>query len=476
MAELPEGYAEIPEEQRKKAKQFFDYGNTAVGTGNYEYAIEMYLQGLNVDPDSVEAHQTLRDISLKRKASGGKSIGFMDGMKLKRPTKDDKQNLLNNEKLLAYDPGNTDYMVGILQNALRAGFFDTVMWIGPILQKANADSGKPDIQKFIVLRDAYKSLKQWKLATDACHYAAMLRPDDMDMQNELKNLGAMDTVERGGYGTSKSFRDSVKDMDAQSKLMIQDKDVRTMDQMSRLIADAETEWKAEPTDPGKLMKYVEVLVKTEQPEYENKAIDLLQEAYDRTKQFRFRFNIGKIRMAQMNRMERSLRQAVQANPNDTDVRQQYGQFVQEKLQEELSEYRLAAENYPVDANFRYQVAIRLYQLQKYDEAIPVLQQVRQDPKLRTDATIILGRAFLDAGFVDESVQTLGEILSDYPHKGDRKSIDLSYWYGRALEQKADVPAAIKAYSQVAQWDFNYKDVQTRIKKLRAAVASQSSQA
>ena len=467
MAALPEGYAEIPEEDRKKAQVFFDYGNSAANTGNFEYAIEMYLQGLAIDPDAVEAHQTLWDIALKRKASGGKGLGFMEKMKLKSPTKDDKQNMLNSEKLLAYDPSDTNAMVGVLQNALRAGYYDTVMWIGPLLQKANADSPKPDVNKFIILRDAYKSLKQWKLATDACHYAAMLRPDDMDMQNELKNLGAMDTMDKGNYGSARSFRDSVRDSDAQTKRLIEDKDVRTMDQLSILIADAETEWKTAPEDPGKIMKLVEILVKTEQPDYENRAIDLLQGAYERTRQFRFRQNIGKIRMAQMNRVERSLRQAVQANPQDADARQQYAQFVQEKNNDELKEYQLWAENYPTDAGFRYQVGIRLYQLQKFDEAIPILQHVRQDPKLKIDATIVLGRAFLDAGFADEASETLGAVIAEYVHKGDRKSIDMTYWYGRALEQKGDTAAAIKAFSQVAQWDFNYKDTQTRIKRLRS---------
>ena len=53
-------------------------------------------------------------------------------------------------------------------------------------------------------------------------------------------------------------------------------------------------------------------------------------------------------------------------------------------------------------------------------------------------------------------------------KGDEKSIDMNYWYGRALEAKGDAASAIKAYSQVAQMNFNYRDVQVRIKKLRAA--------
>jgi tetratricopeptide (TPR) repeat protein len=175
VAALPIDYQEIPEPDRKKAKTFFDRGNTVAGTGQYEYAIEMYLSGLAFDPESVEAHQTLRDISLKRKASGGKSIGFMEAMKLKRPSKDDKQNLLNNEKLLAYDPGQTDYMVGILQNSLRAGFYKTLMWIGPILQQANSESPKPEFNKFIVLRDAYKAIQQWKKAAGSRPASKMLK-------------------------------------------------------------------------------------------------------------------------------------------------------------------------------------------------------------------------------------------------------------------------------------------------------------
>ncbi|HEV8290724.1 MAG TPA: hypothetical protein VGP94_02320, partial [Tepidisphaeraceae bacterium] len=199
MAELPEGYHDIPEADQKKAQVFFDRGKTVGDTGNYEFSIEMYLSGLAVDPDHKGAHQALRDVSLKRKASGGKDLGMMEKMKLKRPTKDDKQNMLNAEKLLAYEPGNTDHMVTILQNAHKAGFYDTVMWMGPILLRANADSKNPDVNKFLILKDVYKDLRQWKLATEACHYALRLDEFNMDLQTELKNLGAQDTMDEGNY-------------------------------------------------------------------------------------------------------------------------------------------------------------------------------------------------------------------------------------------------------------------------------------
>lgn len=467
MAELLETYKGIPEEDQKKANVFFEKGRQVANNAQYEFAIEMYLNGLAIDPENTDGHQALREISLKRKASGGKDLGMMKKMGLKRPTKDDKQNMLNAEQMLAYDPGSTDQMLSLLQNAHRAGFYDTVMWIGPILQKANADAKNPEYNKFIILKDIYKDLQQWKLATDACQYATMLKPDDMDLQTELKNLGAQHTMTKGNYGTAKSFRDSIKDMDKQSKLLDEDKDVRSIDSLRRAIADAEAEWTAEPNEPGKLMKYVEALVRTEDPQYEARAIEVLHNAYETTKQFRFRAAVGKIKMAQLARQERALRSELQADPADEDLKTEYRTFARSRAETELEEYTLAADAYPTDMNLRYQKAVRLFQLERYNDAIPVFQQARQDPKFRHDAAIALGRAFLESGFVEEATDTLRAVIEEYQLKGDAKSKDMYYWYARALEQKGDNATAIKAYSQVAQWDFNYRDVQVRIKRLRA---------
>lgn len=470
MAEVPQGYQNVPEEDQKKAKVFFDRGLTVAGTGNYDYAIEMYLQGLALDPDAVRAHSELRDIALKRKATGGKDLGFMDKMKLGK-SKDDRESMLNATKLLSYDPGNTDRMISILQAALKGGFYDTVMWLGPILQKANADDKKPDYNKFIQLKDAYKVLKQWQLATDACMYALRLRPDEMELQTEMKNLGAQHTMTEGNYGKSGSFRDSIKDMSGQAKLLAGDKDVRNVDVMSGIIADAQKEFDANPNDPTKLTKLVEAMVKTESPDYENRAIELLEAAFQRTKQFRYRHNVGKIKFSQLSRMERSLRTAVQANPTDQATLQQYRQFVTEKTTEELSELLLWIENYPTEMAYRMEAAKRMFELKQFGEAIPILQQVRNDPKYKVEAGIILGKAFLAMEFMEEAIDTLKGIIDEYQLKGDTKSKEMNYWYGRSLEQKGDIPAAIKAYSQVAMMEFNFRDVQARIKKLRAGGTS-----
>jgi tetratricopeptide (TPR) repeat protein len=463
----PQGYRDIPLEDRKKAKAFFDRGTTVAATGNFDYAIEMYLQGLSMDPEAVDAHQILRDISLKRKASGGKAIGMLQMMKLKAArSKDEKESMLNAERLLAHDPGNTDHMVSLMQYAQKGGYYDTVMWIGPILLKANID-GKNETSKYLALRDTYIALHQWRKATEATQYALATRPNDMDLQREVKDLSARQTMSEGNYESAGDFRGSIRDREGQERLQRLDSDIRTEDQMSTILREAEAEFAADPEEPGKLIKLVDVYSKTDNPEYENKAIDLLNQFYERTKQFRFRLRIGEIRMRQLGRLERSLRERVLKNPSDKAMIKEYKDFLKEKNEQEYAEYTLASENYPTQLDFKYQMARRLFDLERYGEAIPVFQQARQDPKFRVDASVMLGRAFLEAAFVDEAVDTLKVALDDYQIKGDEKSIEMTYWYARSLEEKGEKAAAIKAYSQVAQWNFNYKDVQQRIKRLRS---------
>ena len=78
----------------------------------------------------------------------------------------------------------------------------------------------------------------------------------------------------------------------------------------------------------------------------------------------------------------------------------------EKAQSELEEYRLISENYPTDTNSRFEMAKRMFMLNQFQDVIPVLQQVRIDPKHRAAAGTLLARSFLEAGFADEAVDTL----------------------------------------------------------------------
>ena len=240
----------------------------------------------------------------------------------------------------------------------------------------------------------------------------------------------------GNYESGGSFRDSIKDMDSQRKLIDEDRNVTTEDVMGRIIGGAEAQYKADPNEPGKLMKLVDSLMKTESTEHENRAIELLEEWFTRTKQFRFRMNIGQIRMKQLDRAERALKDELAANPTDAELKQRHSEFRRNRVEKELAEYLLWSDNYPTESRYKFAVGRRLFELGQFDEAIPMFQQVRMDPKYRVEAGALLGRAFLDAGFVDESVDTMRGITEEYQVRGDDKSKEIFYWYARLSKPTA----------------------------------------
>ncbi len=468
MPELPPGYRPVSEEERKKAQRFFTHGRSAAATGNYDYAIDMFLTGLGHDPDDVNAHKELREFSLRRKASGGKGMGWGDSLKLKKATKDDKQNMLNAEKLLAFEPGNSDHMLSIAEYAVKCGYYDTVLWAGPLSAQAEADGGKPNFKKYLALRDVYNQMQQWDLALQMVNIASRLKPDDMELMKEARNLAAQQTMKGAGYDKKGSFRDQVKDMDGQLRLLESDKESTDQDSMSRQIAQSEKEYAENPNESGKVVKLAEALARTEKPEFEERAVKLLQEWFDKSRQFAFRKKIGDIRMKQMQRKERELRNKV---ADDPETKVQLSEHRRRMWEFELAEFTEFAKAYPTELIYRFEMGKRQFALQKFDEAIASFQSARNDPKNKVDAQTLLGRSFYEADFLDEADETFATLIRDFPNRESPKFLSMCYWRARTLEKKGQFDEARRLYSTIFQSQSDYLDVAARIKRLKDQAAA-----
>lgn len=105
--------------------------------GHLDYAIDLFLDGLRDDPGNIDAHQALRDVALLRKSRGGGDLTTIKKMKLRRPGVDAVEDMLNTEKLLAYDPHNRDWIAAAIRHADAAGLSATKQWFFEIYAKAD---------------------------------------------------------------------------------------------------------------------------------------------------------------------------------------------------------------------------------------------------------------------------------------------------------------------------------------------------
>ena len=115
------------------SQQFFQRAAAMAAEGLFDYAIDLYLDGLRDDPGNIGAHQALREVSLKRKAAGGADLSTIAKMKLRRPGANAVEDMLNTEKLLAYDPTNRDWIAAAIRHADAAGLAATKQWFFTVL-------------------------------------------------------------------------------------------------------------------------------------------------------------------------------------------------------------------------------------------------------------------------------------------------------------------------------------------------------
>lgn len=467
MAEL--NYQDVPEEQRKKAKVFFERGAQVARAGQWDYAVEMYIQGLTLDPESVEAHQQLRDISLRRKASGGKKMGMFEAMKFGTGGKDHKQNFLNAERQIAFEPGDTSLMVTMMENAYKAGAFETTLWIAKHLVHALDDAGQKsgDFSKYMKVRDAYRNLRRPSEAVEVSARLLKIRPDDPDLKDAHRALAAEEAMFKGKYQTAGSFRDSMRDKEGQQKLIESEKDIGNVDYLEKMVLDAEAQLAADPNEQGKMAKVIDAMRKIGTPDAEQRAMLRAGEFFDQTRAFRFKMTAYDIRLRQLDAEDRVLRAELAKTPTDVEKRQAYLDWYAQRAEEELGIFTDVAAQYPTETKWKFQMAERMVRLKRFIDAIPIYQEAVNDPKLRSEAKLKLGQAFLEAEFYDEAADTLKELMEHYEIQGDATAKEIYYWHGRANEAKNSVPEALKSYSQVMKWEFTYRDVQKRIKELRA---------
>jgi len=478
------GNAGVSEEDKKKARAWFERARTVADTRNYDYAIECFVNGLAAWPDAVdEGHAPLRLVSLQRRQAGGKKPGVLAAMKHPISGKDTVKAALNAEFLLAKDPGNIAYLEALFKNAGKSCLKKTVMWIGPTYFEACQQEKKPSQSRFMTVRNVYEelsarceeendldtALEAMQRALQALEYARQLRPQDTGIDEDVRNLSSRLTMLKGHYGKAESFRESVADAQTQAELRGRDRLVQTDEFVESQIRGARADLEANPHVAAKVFALVDLLVKRDRPAEEDEAGQLLTRYYEQTGNYQFKKRADDIRIKQMTRKAREI-----LTRKDRQAAQEH---LVKQLNFEIEVFAERIKNYPTDLSLKYQLAQRLLRADRIDQAIPLFQEARGDPKHRVGCNVYLGRCFYEKGYYPQAVNTFNEAIKNYEVAGDDASKEMHYWLGRSLEAAGQKEEAASTYGQLIQWDYNYKDVRERLDALtREANRSQQTPA
>ncbi len=449
-----------------KARIFFERARKVAETNNFDYAIDMYLEGLRCAPDALQdGHLKLRELALLRQGKDGKKPTMVERVKRLRG-KTPLEQMLNAEYLLAKDPDHLPYAETMLKASSAGGYEKTAKWIADLLFQANNAAKKPSLQVYLLLKDSYAAIGQFDRALAACQCAARLKPDDGALADEFQNLSAELAVARGKYDQEGDFRHSIKDREKQEKLQAQESVVKTESYRLSAVEEARKALAQDPNLSRNIFKLAETLSDLQDERGENEAIELLENAYKTKDDFSFKQRAGTIRIKQLRRKVREAKTALEAKPDEPQAKARLSELSDQLNSTELEHYRLCVENYPTDLKAKYEYGICLLRNKQYDDAIPLFQDAQKDPRHKILAMNKIGLCFFEKGWFADAIDVFTQAIDSYEIKDDATAKELRYNLASSYEQQGDAEKALEIYRKIAQLDFAYKDVRQRVDKLR----------
>lgn len=473
-------------QEKAKATKWFEHGKAVADTHNYDYAIECYINGLGVWPEAVdEGHKPLRAVAFAHLGAGKKKPGMLETLKFSTSSgtsRDALQGMLTAEKLLAKDPANLNYMEVVVKNAAKAGYEQTCMWLGPIfleesLTNAKANQGKLVTvhqvfdelgDKYVVTGNIALAVKCFEMATKALETLVRLKPEDGSTQDRWRNISGKMTIVKGKFEAG-DFRESLQDAGRQRELQDQDRMFQDDSRYGELIDSALKALEANPNEAGRVFAVTDMMLRRGRRQDEEEAVKLLLETYTRSRIYQFKMRADEIRIKQLYREVREIK--------DKGDRKAAGEHLKKMLDFEIDVYKERVQQYPTEIRYKYELGKRYFMAQRFDDAVPVLQLARNDPKNRMACLSLIAQCFFHKGYHDQAINVLLEGIKAYAVRGDEVSKDLHYWLARSYEAAGQKDGAIQTYGQIIQWDYNYRngDVRQRLEAAQQAKKSEAGQ-
>lgn len=370
------------EDASRKARDFFEKGFSAMDRGNLDYAMEMFLNALEVEPGFLEGRRYLRAASLKKfkQGSNGKLAHAMSSMigmpavlatraKMSRKPLDA---LLAAERLLTKDPLNPSFVYLLCDIAASLSMPEVAVQSLELLRDDNPD----DPKVLENLAEAYKENDQMADARAVYERLLAMRPNDQGLIKKYKDATALATMQQGGWGSATSFRDVMKDAEGATSIETESKAVKSESDVNRLVAETEAKIEHEPGNINYRRSLADLYTKAGRLD---EALATLEHAQE----------VSGGGDPQIDRMISSLRIGLidSAITSLREAGDEAGAAAKEQERESfmLADARERVERYPNDRDFKFELGELLVAHDEIDEAIQQFQQSQRSPKQRVQS-------------------------------------------------------------------------------------------
>lgn len=461
----------------ENASKFFKHAETSHATGNYEYAMQLWLNGLRQDWTSAEGLEHFLRSALAFASDGSRKAKGVSKETRSAISGDANRDVDRYvQALLSYGlkPSDASLAIRATESAARLGAKQAAQNLGRRALGLLESAPRKRKDDYVRLLEAFAVAGIYDLAEQSGSIASRLDPSDSQLSTRVKNMMAAKAAESIGTG---DFRQNIRDVERQTRLEQGDRVTTTEETRERQLDEARAAFEADPSDKVMIDRYGRALVRAGGSKNELLAAAMYKKAYDRTGEFRFKQLADNILLGRARGSAAAAKRKADAAPGDDALRQHAEQ--QKRAADELEEATLREhiEAYPTDTELRLRLGELLHGLGRHADAIPMLQQAMNDTRIRARALATLGRSFLSlGGYESEAVEFLRLALDAETDADSDRGMAVRYDLMRAMLAKAEADndlevaeAADKVASEITRQNFGYRDIHDRRKAIKELI-------
>lgn len=461
--------------------RLFKRAEEAVEKGTHDYAIDLFLQILELDPDDIKVRMALRQVEKskfdKRDVSASTPyVAALAGLPnllaglLATLFRKHASAIMSYEKYLTRYPFSPT-VLGMLASALEhSGREESAIIMLEYLRQNHPNH----IRTLRRLARTYVARGDIPRAMQRYDMILKTRPRDLEASKQVHDLAAKESIQVGWDDKGESFHEKIRDKGLAERLESASHVVRTADQATDAVERVKQELKeqgdnhvfwAELGDLQRRRGQFEEAIEA----YEKAlALDPKNQLY-----------LQKMMDAKLGgfdaRIEKA-QNALGATVDDESLNEAVEALEKEKQDFWLAELKRRTEERPTDTELRYELGMLYFKMGKPNEATAEFQRVVRDPKYRVNATAMLGKCFalkdLDELAIDQFEKALAE--SSLLEESGK---DIAYNLGVLYEKVGNYASAEDSYKKIFEIDIGYRDIAEKMEavyKMRRAKESPSS--
>lgn len=459
-------------DKHKIAADCWKKGTEALAKQNWDYAIKMFLQAVQLVPDHLTYRQTLRGAERKKYGDNG-SGAKMAGMRLMkvrgqakkaRMTKDWDALDRAAEEGLQINPWDAQLNADMAEACAERGFEECAIW-----GYQQAIEAEPDNKAWNrTLAELHEARGNYEEAVNRWQHLYSLDPKDGEARSKISALLTSSAIERGGWEEAKNTQDvkkSAYDDFRGGRTTVPDP---VAGPGVSVEADLQRAIRKDPANKDNYLKLADFYRRQKRLE---EAVEAFKKALEISGDINIREQVEDVELDMLRRNAELAKDAHRANAEDETAKKNYAALTRELVHREVEVLSRRVERYPNDMRIKFELARRFMRRQEWSKAIPLLQQAVADARLQAEGRLALARCFIGDGRHAQAQRQLTLAVELLNPQDDKPAFcEAHYLLGRLAEEAGQRDVAESHYNDVIAYDYSYKDAIDRLEKLQAGRA------